>query len=85
MNKVLTPMPAKLDMGENDWCLIQECAEPKRRLWIFIDDTQAFLHHCMLPEKIKKRSTKYILGKPYRCPVAIQELVDAYIITENQI
>lgn len=67
------------DMGENDWCLIQECAEPKRRLWIFMDDTQAFLHDCILPEEIKKKSTKYLLGKPYRCPVAIQELADAYI------
>ncbi len=79
MNKVLTPMPAKLDMGENDWCLIQECAEPKRRLWIFMDDTQAFLHDCMLPAEFEKRSTKYLLGQPYRCPEAIQELADAYI------
>jgi superfamily I DNA and RNA helicase len=66
------------DMGENDWCLIEVCAEKRRRLWVFMDDTQAFLDRMGVPEDFERRCMKYRLGKPYRCPDGIQALADAY-------
>jgi len=67
------------DMGENDWCLIEECAENRGRLWIFLDDTQAFLKARGLPAELETQCMKYRLGRPFRCPEGIQTLADAYI------
>ena len=66
------------DMGENDWCLIEECAVKRGRIWVFMDDTQAFLDRMGVSEEYEGRCVKYRLGKPYRCPDGIQVLADAY-------
>ncbi|MHA1360820.1 MAG: NERD domain-containing protein [Candidatus Helarchaeota archaeon] len=67
------------DMGENDWCLIEKCAEKRERLWIFMDDTQGFLEGREVPGELEKQCVKYRLERPYRCPEGIQALADAYI------
>lgn len=67
------------DMGENDWCLIEECAEKRGRLGVFMDDTQAFLERMGVGEEFEARCMKDRLGKPYRCPEGIQALADAYV------
>jgi len=72
------------DMGDNEWELIRECAMGKKRIWIFMDDSQAFWKERNIPDNFLDKCFKYDLGRPYRCPPGIQALVDAYSGKESE-
>lgn len=66
------------DLSEEDWDLVQECAQKNGRLWIFADEDQAFWGDRKIPESIERKSFRIRLHKPYRCPPEIQNLTDCY-------
>jgi len=68
------------DFGENEWAIVEQCAGPAglRRIWIFADDKQAFWEDRRIPLALEQQSLKYVLPKPYRCPAAVQALVNSY-------
>ena len=66
------------DMGENAWTFIEACAGPRSRLWIFTDPGQTALAGRSIPPRLLQGSMKLKLDKPYRCPPAIQALVDVF-------
>jgi len=72
------------DMGDNEWELIRECAMGKKRIWIFMDESQAFWKERNIPDDFLDKCFKYDLGRPYRCPPDIQALVDAYSGKESE-
>lgn len=67
------------DMGENDWAFIEACAAKDARLWIFMDPSQLFLPKRALPPHFGKDFMRLSLGRPYRCPAAIQALADKIV------
>ena len=69
------------DFGESEWAVVEQCAGPAglRRVWVFADDKQAFWEDRRIPPAIERQALKYELKRPYRCPVAVQALADAYV------
>jgi len=67
------------DMGKNEWKIIFNCANKKKRIWAFYDPSQTFLENRIMSKKFLKNCMKYELRKPYRCPLGIQELSDGYL------
>jgi superfamily I DNA and RNA helicase len=70
------------DMGKNEWKLIRKCVDKNKRIWVFMDQIQAFWKQREIPGFIVKKSMTYVLDKPYRCPSGIQALADAYLSEE---
>ncbi len=67
------------DFGADEWSIAMRCAGSKKRVWAFMDESQAFWEKRTPPRPFLKRCTHLNLGKPYRCPPAIQALADAYV------
>ena len=54
------------------------CAGKARRVWVFADEGQAFWSGRKIPAAIGRGAVKFALGRPSRCPPAIQALADGY-------
>jgi hypothetical protein len=67
------------DFGKYEWSIVTRCAGKNKRIWVFMDDGQAFWENRRVPPSIGKQCTNFNLGIPYRCPPGIQALADAYL------
>ena len=65
------------DLGEADWLLVRECAA-QGWLWVFADQDQAFWPSRRMPPDLVQTMPRFNLPRPYRCPPAIQHLVECY-------
>lgn len=71
------------DFGADEWRIATRCAGRsvlhRKRLWVFMDESQAFWEGRTLPRPFLRKCARFNLGKPYRCPPGIQALADAYV------
>jgi len=67
------------DFGRDEWRIATRCASPRKRIWAFMDESQAFWEKRRIPASFLKKCTRLNLDRPYRCPPPIQTLADAYL------
>jgi hypothetical protein len=76
------------DFGADEWRIATRCAGRsvlrRKRLWVFMDDSQAFWEGRTLPRPFLRKCARFNLGKPYRCPPGIQALADAYVAKRGE-
>jgi hypothetical protein len=65
-------------VSADEWRIVARCSGPKKRLWVFKDESQAFWEKRTLPRSLLRKCAHLNLEKPYRCPPGIQALADAY-------
>jgi hypothetical protein len=67
------------DFGADEWRIATQCSARPHRIWVFMDESQAFWEKRTLPRPFLRKCARLDLGKPYRCPPGIQALADAYL------
>lgn len=66
------------DFGRYEWGIASRCAG-KNRMWVFMDESQAFWEKRRVPSSLINKCTRLSLEEPYRCPHGIQALAEAYL------
>ena len=67
------------DFGRDEWRIATRCASARKRIWAFMDESQAFWQKRRIPASFLKKCTRLNLQNPYRCPPSIQALAEAYL------